>query len=253
MKIADEPGDAIHESHEQVLAQSATDRDDPAHRPLGMGEIAPEISGGIGAGLFRDQVAAIGGDARQFGRVSPATVQDDELVEHVAPAGIDDFDLQPGGLGRTEQLLAHRAAGPEIEELVDDIRLLIEERTRLRSRKEGVENRAGQESVFVPETEDFKVDQRDLVPDKLFGELDSPNINWKRSPGCSSSKRRLDSALSLPVKGMASGSNSGSDLGAEDGRWLSCAEVDLELEFIAQRGNQGLWRTRKAYTTKTAR
>jgi len=185
--------------------------------------------------------------------VSPAAVQDDELVEHVAPAGIDAFDLQPGGPGRTEQLLAHRAAGPEIEELVDDIRLRIEERTRLRSRKEGFENRAGQESVLVPETEDFEVDQRDLAFGEAPGKSVNPNIIWNRSAGWSSSNRRLDSALSLPVKGMASGSNSGSDFGAEDGRWLSGAEVDLELEFIAQRGNQGLWGTRKAYTTKTAR
>lgn len=91
-----------------------------------------------------------------------------------------------------------------------------------------------EEALLVVEPERLEVDQRDVEVSEACLEPSSPNINWKRSPGWSSSNRRRDAALSFEVKGMASGSYPVAGVGSDDGGGFSGAEVEVELEFIAQ-------------------
>lgn len=238
VEVADQPGGAVDDGDEQVLAESAPDRDDAAHGRLGGREVGPEVLEGKGLGLFGDQVTAIGGDPGQFRGVPSPAIEDDELVEHVAPAGLGAFDFKPLGPGLKAELLPHGTAGAEVEEFVDHPVVNVEKGAGLGPRGEGFEVAIPEEALLVVEPERLEVDQRDVEVSEACHEPSSPNINWKRSPGWSSSNRRRDAALSFEVKGMASGSYPVVDGRSDDGGGFSGAEVDVELEFIAQGGER---------------
>lgn len=91
-----------------------------------------------------------------------------------------------------------------------------------------------EKSLFVMESARLEIDQRDVEVSEDCQEPSNPNIIWNLSAGWSSSNCRRDAALSSEVEGMASGSYPVIDVRSDDGRGFSGAEVDVELEFIAQ-------------------
>lgn len=166
-------------------------------------------------------------------------IEDDEFVEHVAPSGVDTFDLKPLGTGLKTELFPHGTARAKVEEFVNDASFGVEEGTRLGTGGKGFEMAIPEKSLFVMESECLEIDQRDVEVSEACHEPSNPNIIWNLSAGWSPSNCRLDAALSSEVEGVASGSYPVVDVRSDDGRGFSGAEVDVELEFIAQREKTG--------------
>ena len=141
-----------------MLAQSAADGNDSAHGNLGGGKVAAIIHKGMGQGLFGDEVAAIGGNSRQLCRVPAAMIENDELIEHIAPAGVGALNFESLRTGLEAQLFPHGSARSEVEEFVDDTVFLIEKRTRLGPGGQRREQAVRQKPILVSEAKGLQID-----------------------------------------------------------------------------------------------